>query len=44
MDVAIEELRGLVHISVDFVGMTEVVTEKVNVKTVTPVEEVVPLE
>ena len=43
MDVAIEELRGLVHIRVDFAGMTEVI-DNVNVIPVAPVEKIVPLE
>ena len=43
MDVAKQELRWLVHIDVDVVGMTEVIRE-VHVMTVAPVENIVPLE
>jgi hypothetical protein len=44
MDVAIEELRWLVHIDVNVVGVTEVIRRQVYVMTVNPVKKLTILE
>ena len=44
MDVAIEELRGLVDIDIDVVGGVTEVTGKVHVVLVNPIEELIILE